>query len=780
MSRIKRSKLELKPKTALKTTVKYRLVLSGSALAVAVLFGIGVFMYGNIGNNTESLAANNNKYAKEVKKLLKNTTTPQGPGEVEVTLTSNKVSLSWVNKLEESTDSKTDGILVLRKAGIVSEDQSMEEFETDSSSSAKSFINGWQVLYNGNLVSSFSDSLIASGAFTYLVFEKNNGIKYTAAKNAARAFVFNGTNISETLNKDTRIDGLLIPATCTLEVASKAELEIRDGGILTIAGTFVLGGEIKNEYSKWTIANGGQFIYDRNGNKKSGIPVAKWESGSTCIIQGVTTKEPAGLNQSFENFTWNCKDQSSDITLPGSLTVHGDLTIQSTGKKVKTIWFDDNNVFTGILTVNDGSAKVNAAKNSTITLSGTTTQTIQGTWNFQKVVFDNDVVNQGTITVNKEMVLISGEVKNPTAASFKLADEAMVNCFEGTIKGILTCAGTYDLYYHNPSTTGAELTLSNNALKNLTIDCKGDLTLGSNVSLNGTLQFISGRIVTGKYEVSVKNTSANSIKGYSASSYVVGDLRRSVDGKSTYDFPIGTSAQYELISTNFSKATGFNSVLAHFNASKPDAQSLSDNLRLNGTVIGNMLDYGYWSLTPNTPMTSGTCSVTLNGRGQSNAAPSVACYCVLKRDNATAGWQLAGKHSMKTQFINHGTVTAARSMVPSLGDFAIAYSSASLILSRSSLTASINNNHTDIVWRTNLELDNPTLTVERSIDAYSYEEIGEMKDKGESNDMFEFAFKDSNPLPGTSYYRVRQVDANGTVTYSDIRFVTNNQKTASK
>ncbi len=52
-----KTRLQLSPKTGIKVLNRQRLFIAGSGLALALLMGVGVFMYGNFGNNAESLAA---------------------------------------------------------------------------------------------------------------------------------------------------------------------------------------------------------------------------------------------------------------------------------------------------------------------------------------------------------------------------------------------------------------------------------------------------------------------------------------------------------------------------------------------------------------------------------------------------------------------------------------------------------------------------------------------------------------------------------------------------
>lgn len=75
-------------------------------------------------------------------------------------------------------------------------------------------------------------------------------------------------------------------------------------------------------------------------------------------------------------------------------------------------------------------------------------------------------------------------------------------------------------------------------------------------------------------------------------------------------------------------------------------------------------------------------------------------------------------------------------------------------------------------WITASELNNDYFTVERSADGEDWQEIGSVPGAGNSMTMLHYDFTDRSPLPGTSYYRIRQTDYNGDTDHSEIRAVT--------
>lgn len=77
-----------------------------------------------------------------------------------------------------------------------------------------------------------------------------------------------------------------------------------------------------------------------------------------------------------------------------------------------------------------------------------------------------------------------------------------------------------------------------------------------------------------------------------------------------------------------------------------------------------------------------------------------------------------------------------------------------------------------LYWSTATELDNDHFEVERSRGGAVFESIGAVPGQGTTQDQQEYAFFDHQPYEGINYYRLKQVDADGDHTYSEVRSIT--------
>jgi len=308
---------------------------------------------------------------------------------------------------------------------------------------------------------------------------------------------------------------------------------------------------------------------------------------------------------------------------------------------------------------------------------------------------------------------------------------------------------------------------------NLTLNNSNGLTMSVTSWATNLLTLTSGKITTGSYEVGVTNTSTTSIVSYSSSNYVIGNLRRSVLGTGAYIYPLGTSAYYEPATLTLSAATGFTSVLGTFiNANPIEASYPLTNILVLGTPVVDMLDYGYWIITPNTLMTGGTYAVTLNEQGHTNGNSNALSYTVLKRTGLGASWQSLGTHSNLTQSQTNGVVTAVRSAYTSFSHFGIGRSGGgALPIKLIYFKAKLNDGNVDLDWATAAEVNNNFFTVERSADGEHFQELLRKPGAGNSTTNLYYSDKDARPLSGYSYYRLKQTDFDGHYTYSDIQTI---------
>ncbi|MFD2785137.1 beta strand repeat-containing protein [Hymenobacter rubripertinctus] len=85
-----------------------------------------------------------------------------------------------------------------------------------------------------------------------------------------------------------------------------------------------------------------------------------------------------------------------------------------------------------------------------------------------------------------------------------------------------------------------------------------------------------------------------------------------------------------------------------------------------------------------------------------------------------------------------------------------------------SFTAKVKGTQVALTWVTAAELNNKQFEVQRSRDGRAFETIVTLAGKGTTNSSSTYNEADNSPLNGVSYYRLKQVDLDGTFSYSSV------------
>lgn len=174
-----------------------------------------------------------------------------------------------------------------------------------------------------------------------------------------------------------------------------------------------------------------------------------------------------------------------------------------------------------------------------------------------------------------------------------------------------------------------------------------------------------------------------------------------------------------------------------------------------------------------------------NFLGSSNATPEIGASPV--NSNNSRGFEIAidkadlgytsGDIDIMVMYISDGGflsnqfLTPAGSSESDYGGGAVTFSAAApgqitvassiLPVTLTHLTSRARPGSTALEWRTATELNNDYFEVQRSAGLRHWAVIGQVKGRGTTQEPQRYAFTDRAPLPGRSYYRLRQVDYDG-------------------
>jgi hypothetical protein len=128
-----------------------------------------------------------------------------------------------------------------------------------------------------------------------------------------------------------------------------------------------------------------------------------------------------------------------------------------------------------------------------------------------------------------------------------------------------------------------------------------------------------------------------------------------------------------------------------------------------------------------------------------------------------------------------GTTTIFKGNDPDVSGYAYAdnltggFVSGTLPVVYETFYVSARGTNNQLIWSTSNELNNNFYAVEKSTDARNWKQIATIAGTGSSSLVNKYGYTDKNNNDAVAYYRIRQVDMNGTASYSAIRSLRNNE-----
>jgi hypothetical protein len=321
--------------------------------------------------------------------------------------------------------------------------------------------------------------------------------------------------------------------------------------------------------------------------------------------------------------------------------------------------------------------------------------------------------------------------------------------------------GVVNILDDNSSLTSSSDVTFYNLTLNKTLNTN-TFTINSNININNTLTLTSGILTTGTNRVVENNASLSSIAGYGTNSYINGNLRRYVSSTGLYYLPVGTANYYEQASINLNSSSGLSYLDAKFTTPHVSSIDITPlNISINGSILNELLDYGFWTITPS----GGTYNydVSLTSRGHTNAGATAAAHAVIKRQNSTVDWVSEGTHNNADQSMGSGWVTAQRKNLTAFSDFAIAKSVVGpLPVELIDFKAEKKDNNTYLTWHTASEINCNYYLIERSTsDMDHFTAIGTVFSKGFSSELTTYKFVDYDTPNEINYYKLIEFDFDG-------------------
>jgi hypothetical protein len=606
-----------------------------------------------------------------------------------------------------------------------------------------------------------------------------------------------GSTVDNTVfanNATGRIDGTLnIDGTMSLAGSSV---------VVTVNGTLDNSNTVSNSTAtKLVFASGGTYIHSQNGGT---IPVAGWNTASTCNVTGVTTTVPNNLDQAFGNFTWNSASQSSALSFAAELaTINGDFRVTSTGtgsiRLKNSGGATTNTTVNGDFYLTGGTLSlVNTSETQNLNLKGNFTMSggtlTRGGTGVGNLIFNGtseQVFSKtgGSITSSVNVSIASGAIVNfgtsvldGANANFSLnAGGKMISANATGVAGSITVGGTKtfssgaDYEIRGVATGTFTTTPTASTVRNFTINnTTGDVTLNQPLAVTGALTLTDGELNTTSTNLITVNDNGT-VSGASNNSFVNGPIRKV--GNDAFTFPIGRNGTgYVPVAILDDNAGASNTFTAEYFRGTPP-----NNTNIAAVAGVNHISYcDYWSV--DRTVAGDIVDVQFNWNGNNvcggvnyvtdPSSVKVVHYNGSQWDMSSpgGGTGTSGSGSVTWTGLNNyslfalGSTSGSANPLPVLFDNVRAYTK---------------NDGVQLEWSNLTERDLTKYLVERSANGRDFYSINEYDPKSNQNDRADYTSFDASPLQGANFYRIKVLEVNGKIIYSKtLRVETGSKQTA--
>jgi hypothetical protein len=300
---------------------------------------------------------------------------------------------------------------------------------------------------------------------------------------------------------------------------------------------------------------------------------------------------------------------------------------------------------------------------------------------------------------------------------------------------------------------------------NLTINNSDGVVLWQRAEVSDSLVFIDGKLFTTQTSPIIVFNNAR-ISGASSSRYVDGPVHCWITANAQQriiEIPVGKDNAYRPIQMTLVHNTS-DSVLYKTEVMNQSARAMNFTLPASLTHVSSVRYY-------------------LMERGPVNNLSSASAVFTYGQDDDVTdyrGLRMANDDGASTWIDLGGTATSngTGSIFVPLTSFNSIFTLANAVgfsnplpVELLSFTAKIQKEVVVLDWATASEMNSDFFEVQRSTDGLTYTELGRVSAAGNSNVLVRYSFNDNQPVRGVNYYRLRQVDIDGTETFSPIRSV---------
>ena len=397
----------------------------------------------------------------------------------------------------------------------------------------------------------------------------------------------------------------------------------------------------------------------------------------------------------------------------------------------------------------ESEAIVNVAENQTLTING-----------------DVDCAGKFTGAGTVEFTDAEHTVSGSSVEFANLTNEGTVTANSNLdVKGNLTNSGSFaGEYAVKMSGATAQTIIGTGSFTNLTISNTGSgVNAENDVNINGKMTMNSGLLRLANEKQVVFGANGQMVK--TGNSWVVGEVKKTWASGNTAPFTFVVGSDNRLGMVGVSPTDGgstFTASYAYTEHAEPITEGMPDGMtRVSGVETWNI--HGEKPSSEPQPSYLTLYWADYDGSGITDMAD---------------GLVIAHKTGSNWEMIDNVTVDFTgknikmNSPVTSYSDFTFGTKNTDpdihpLPVTFTAFSGRQEGNSIVLEWATMSEKDNDYFEIERSIDGVNFVTIGYVDGAGDSDRRIDYTFSDNAPESGYCYYRLSQVDFDGTRAYAD-------------
>lgn len=613
----------------------------------------------------------------------------------------------------------------------------------------------------------FSGTFTISGTQTFNDVEFNavNGSAYiTIASNSlltANGNVYLSGSSDVTINTGTlEVQGNLTVTNTSLYSGGNATFLINGTGNQTLTGQ---GSSNIGRLPKVTIAKPSGTLYLASiisvannwtyisGTLNPGTSRVVF-SGDLAISGTQTLNEVDFSSVNFNGGSWFAMSSGTVITVMGTTFISGPATVRINTGTVEA---------KGDITITNSSAWSDNGS-ATLLINGTGNQTFSSSAIAGQGRLPNIKINKPSGTLNMAgIITVTG-------------DWTYLN---GTVN-----AGTSTINFLNQTNINAQGNNTTMMFYNVMLGDSYPHTLLGNINISNVLSLDAGKIKLNGHTCYMSFNSPAAITRNTG--YIVSESTGN-DGKISWNIGSATGAYVYPFATVSGTYIPFRFVLTGGDAGTvsvatyPTGQN-NTPYPVSPDAVTNMK----WSSIANNSSSvidrfwqidktggSGTANVTYSYTPSEVTADAIGQQSYLRAqryDVATNSWEnpRGGQTSDAASYsVTESAITRFSPRILAVVDYTV------LPVKLIGFSARAKNGIVEINWSTATEINNDYFIVERSADARAFKQVATIKGAGNSTGILTYSVLDAKPLSRTSYYRLKQADMNGKLTYSKVAMV---------